>query len=63
MGRVEYPKGDPENPLSWEEMTERFHDFTGQVMKKDQRLRILEELRGLEGIKNLRKWSPLLLRK
>jgi 2-methylcitrate dehydratase PrpD len=60
---VEYPKGDPENPLSWEEMTERFHEFTGQVMKKDQRLKIVEEVRGLEGIKDLRKWSPVLLRK
>ena len=60
---VEYPKGDPENPLSWEEMTERFHDFTGQVLKKDQRLKIVEEVRGLEGIKDLRKWTSLLLRK
>ena len=60
---VEYPKGDPENPLSWEEMTGRFHDFTGQVLKKDQRLKIVEEVRGLEGIKDFRKWSPVLLRK
>ena len=60
---VEYPKGDPENPLSWEEMTERFHDLAGQMMKKEQRLRIFEEVRRLENVKDLRKWSPLLLRK
>jgi 2-methylcitrate dehydratase PrpD len=60
---VEYPKGDPENPLSWEEMKERFHDLTGEVMKKDRRLKIVEEVEWLDGIKDIRKWSSLLLRK
>jgi 2-methylcitrate dehydratase PrpD len=60
---VEYPKGDPENPLSWEEMIERFHDLTGQIMKKDQRLKIVEAVERLDGIKDMRKWSSLLLRK
>jgi 2-methylcitrate dehydratase PrpD len=60
---VEYPKGDPENPLSWEEMIERFHELTGRIMKKDQRLKIIEEVRRLEGVKDLHKWSSLLLRK
>jgi len=60
---VEYPKGDPENPLSWEEMIERFHDLTGQIMKKDQRLKIVEEVERLDGIKDMRKWSSQLLRK
>jgi len=60
---VEYPKGDPENPLSWEEMIERFHELTGQIMKKDQRLKIVEALEKLDGIKDMRKWSSQLLRK
>jgi 2-methylcitrate dehydratase PrpD len=60
---VEYPKGDPENPLSWEEMRERFHELTGQIMKKDQRLKIVEEVERLDGIKDMRKWSSQLLRK
>ena len=60
---VEYPKGDPENPLSWEEMIERFHDLTGRIMKKDQRLKIVEEVERLDGIKDIRKWSSRLLRK
>jgi 2-methylcitrate dehydratase PrpD len=60
---IEYPKGDPENPLSWEEMIERFHDLTGQIMKKDQRLKIVEAVKKLDGIKDIRKWSSLLLRK
>ncbi len=60
---VEYPKGDPENPLSWEEMKERFHDLTGQIMKKERRLKIVEEVERFDGIKDIRKWSSLLLRK
>lgn len=60
---VEYPKGDPENPLSWEEMKERFHDLTGRIMKKERRLKIVEEVERLDGIKDIRKWSSLLLRK
>jgi 2-methylcitrate dehydratase PrpD len=60
---VEYPKGDPENPLSWEEMIERFHDLTGQILKKDQRMKIVEAVKKLDGIKDMRKWSSRLLRK
>ena len=60
---VEYPKGDPENPLSWEEMIERFHDLTGEIMKKDQRLKIIAEIERLDGIKDMRKWSSQFLRK
>jgi 2-methylcitrate dehydratase PrpD len=60
---VEYPKGDPENPLSWEEMIERFHDLTGQIMKKDQRLKIVEAVQKLDGVKDMCKWTSQLLRK
>ncbi|MFC1877231.1 MmgE/PrpD family protein [Thermodesulfobacteriota bacterium] len=60
---VEYPRGDPENPLSWEEMIERFHDLTGQIIKKDQRLKIVEAVKKLDGVKDMRKWSSQLLRK
>jgi len=60
---VEYPKGDPENPLSWKEMVERFHDLAGQIMKKDQRLKIVEAVKKLDGVKDMRKWSSQHLRK
>jgi 2-methylcitrate dehydratase PrpD len=60
---IEYPKGDPENPLSWEELIERFHDLSGQMMKREQRLKIVEEVKRLDGIKDVRRWSSLLLQK
>ena len=60
---IEYPKGDPENPLSWEEMIERFHELTGQILKKEQRLKIVEAVKKLDGVRDMRKWSLQLLHK
>jgi 2-methylcitrate dehydratase PrpD len=60
---VDYPKGDPENPLSWEELIERFHDLTGQIMKKEQRLKIVAEVERLDGVKDMRRWASQLLGK
>lgn len=59
--KIEYPKGDPENPLSWEELIEKFHDLSGRVMSKGRRLKIVEEVRRFEKIDNVKSWSPLLL--
>jgi len=60
--KVEYCKGDPENPLSWDELIEKFHDLSHGLMSKNQRLMIIDQVRSLEMIRDLRKWSPLLLR-
>ncbi len=60
--KVEYCKGDPENPLSWEELIEKFHDLSNRFMTKERRLKIVDEVKRLEKIRDLRKWSPLLLR-
>ena len=59
--RVEYPKGDPENPLTWQELVEKFSDLTGRLMTKERRLKIIGETRGLEGIRNIGEWSSLLV--
>jgi 2-methylcitrate dehydratase PrpD len=60
--KVEYCKGDPENPLSWDELIEKFHDLSGRFVTKERRLKILDQVKKLEKIQNLQKWSPLLLR-
>jgi 2-methylcitrate dehydratase PrpD len=60
--KVEYCKGDPENPLSWDELIEKFHDLSGRFMTKEKRLKIVDQVRGLEAIQDLGKWSHLLLR-
>jgi len=60
--KVEYCKGDPENPLSWDELIEKFNDLTHSLMSKNQRFKIINQVRNLEMIRDLQKWSPLLLR-
>jgi len=60
--KIEYCKGDPENPLSWDELIEKFHDLSHGLMSKNQRLKIIDQVRSLERIRDLGKWSPLLLR-
>jgi 2-methylcitrate dehydratase PrpD len=59
--RIEYPKGDPENPVSWEEMIEKFYNLSNRFLTKERRLKIVDEVKRLEKIRDFRKWSPLLL--
>jgi 2-methylcitrate dehydratase PrpD len=60
--KIEYPKGDPENPLSWKEMIEKFNDLTHRYLIKERRLKIIGEVKELDRIQSLRKWSSLLMR-
>jgi len=60
--KIEYPKGDPENPLTWEEMIEKFCDLSGRFMTKERRLKIVNQVRELEKVRDLSRWSSLLLR-
>jgi 2-methylcitrate dehydratase PrpD len=60
--KIEYCKGDPENPLSWEELIEKFHDLSGRFWTKERRVKVVEQVRNFEKIRDLREWSSLLLR-
>jgi len=60
--KIEYPKGDPENPLSWEEMIEKFHDLTQKLLTQERRLKIVDRVKKIEEVRDFRRWSPLLLR-
>ena len=46
--RIDYPKGDPENPLSWGEVTEKFHHLSKEVYSKERRDKIVKKTRRLE---------------
>jgi len=41
---VRYPKGDPENPLTWEEMAAKFRSLAGRVLPADRCQQILDKL-------------------
>lgn len=59
---IEYPKGDPENPLSWEELTEKFHHLSGMFWSRKRRDEMIDEVRHLERIQNMKRWASILLR-
>ncbi|MDP2969736.1 MAG: hypothetical protein Q8P64_11105 [Deltaproteobacteria bacterium] len=59
--KVEYCKGDPENPLSWEELIEKFHDLSSRTMTKKRRLSIVDQVNHFEKIQDIKKWAPILL--
>ena len=60
--KIEYPKGDPENPLSWKEMIEKFNYLSHRFLTKERRLKIVDDVKKLDRIQSFRKWSSLLLR-
>ncbi|MBW2148236.1 MAG: MmgE/PrpD family protein [Deltaproteobacteria bacterium] len=45
---VEYPKGDPENPLSWDEMIEKFHSLSAAVYRDGRREEIVKRIREMD---------------
>jgi 2-methylcitrate dehydratase PrpD len=44
------PKGDPENPLSWEELEEKFDLLTHKIYSQQRRKEILNKIKNLEQI-------------
>lgn len=57
--RIDYPKGDPENPLSWDELTEKFHHLSKEVYSKERRGKIVKKTRRLEKETELRELTSL----
>jgi 2-methylcitrate dehydratase PrpD len=58
--RVEYPKGDPENPLSWEELIEKFHFLSAPVFTPEKREEIVRRVRRLERAEDIATFVSLL---
>jgi len=51
---VRYPLGDPHNPLSWEQLEERFHELVAPVIKdKRKREEMIEKVRGLDRLNRI----------
>ncbi len=58
--RIEYPKGDPENPLTWDELIGKFKGLTEPVFSKDHADKIVANVRGLEGIDDISSFVTML---
>ena len=60
--RLEYPKGDPENPLTWDELIEKFNGLASTVYSKERRVKMIEQTKNIDNIKNLKPWASILLK-
>jgi 2-methylcitrate dehydratase PrpD len=58
--RIDYPKGDPENFLSWEELSEKFSQLTHSLLSKKRKSSIIQQIKNLERIKDIGAMTKLL---
>ena len=59
--KINYPKGDPENPLSWEELIQKFNHLSAPVFPEDRRAEIISRVRSLETEPSISSLSSLLV--
>ncbi|MFQ5961731.1 MAG: MmgE/PrpD family protein, partial [Candidatus Methylomirabilales bacterium] len=52
--RIDYPKGDPNNPISREELIEKFHTLTGRIIPETLRHLLIERCLALDTLPNVR---------
>jgi 2-methylcitrate dehydratase PrpD len=57
---IDYPKGDPENPLSWDELIEKFVYVTKPVYTEEQQQSIIHAVQNLEQCQNILELTRLL---
>ncbi len=57
---VEYPKGDPENPLTWDEMISKFNNLTSSIFSEQRRQQIIDRIRTLEKEEYFPKFAEIL---
>lgn len=60
--RLEYPKGDPENPLTWNELIEKFNGLASIIYFEARREKMIEQVKNIDNIENLKHWASILLR-
>lgn len=59
--KVRYPKGDPENPLSWNEILQKFHRCTvNSDMQTEVNNKLIESVTHLENMEDIRDLTALL---
>jgi len=57
---IDYPKGDPENPFSWEELIAKFQNLISPVYPEPRQIQIIEKVRSLDQIRDVIELSKLL---
>ena len=58
--QIEYPKGDPENALSWQEMKDKFTNLSAPVVSPEHQEQIISTIEGLDDMADVRGLAELL---
>jgi 2-methylcitrate dehydratase PrpD len=58
--KIEYPKGDPENPLTWQELIDKFTGLAAPVYSNERISEIIAAVRALENDDKLKHLFKLL---
>lgn len=62
--RVDYPKGDPKNPIAREGLIEKFHMLTGRILPETSRTRLMERCLTLDTLANVQNlWTGIHLKR
>ncbi len=57
---IDYPKGDPENPVAWEDLLKKFNNLTEVYFDGERRGKIVDMIRNLEDLDDLSRLADLL---
>ena len=57
---VPYPKGEPENPLSWDEAIARFIGLTQQTLGLEGAQKVVRSVRELDQVADIRSFTEVL---
>ncbi|UCH20600.1 MAG: MmgE/PrpD family protein [Deltaproteobacteria bacterium] len=60
--KIDYPKGDPQNPITWDELINKFRNLTSPVYSGSQQNQIINKVRSLDQENDLDSFSLLLLK-
>jgi 2-methylcitrate dehydratase PrpD len=60
--RIDFPKGDPQNPLTWDELIDKFRNLVSAVFLEVKQNEIIERVRSLEKETDLKGFLMLLLK-
>jgi len=61
--KVEYPKGDPENALTWEELINKASDLTKNIYSQDDFKKIVSGIREIDKEEDMRNFGTLMMKK
>ena len=57
---VQYPKGDPENALTWDEMKDKFLNLSAPVISQERQRQIIAVVESLQDMRDVRELADLL---